>query len=79
MLIGNLIKSRNFRFLVIKCMMKFAPFFGFLIFEVRRLATLVDPYPSEVEQHHSKFVLPPLLKMQSKYAAACNQKQKREV
>ena len=68
--VGNLIKS----FLFWK-----VPVLRFLIFKVRRLAIHVDPLLSEIEQHHSKFVLPPLVKIQSKYAEAHNQKQKREI
>ena len=51
MVVGSLIKFYSF-------FLRKAP--QFIIFEVRRLATQVDTYPSEVEQHHSKFVFGPL-------------------
>ena len=67
MLVDNLMKSIKFPFLESTTI---------FIFKVRRLAS-IDPHLSEVEQHHTKSVLPLLLKIQSKYAAARNQKQKK--
>ena len=72
MLVGNLIKRQAYSFVFWKVQ-------RFLIFEVRRLATLVNPYSSEVEQHPSKFVLSISLENSVKIRCSMQPKAKKKV
>ena len=66
MLVGNLIKSTKFVFWEVQ---------RFLIFEICRLATLVDHIQAMLS-NITLNLLSPFFKILSKYAAVCNQKQK---